>query len=115
MLTWKTITEADMSEPPLKRGLRPIHPGEILREEVLPALGRPKAEVARLLGLSRQQLYDLLDEKKPITPNTALRIGKLCGNGPEIWLAMQQKFDLAALRKELAQELEAIPTLEPAA
>lgn len=101
-----------MSEPPLKRGLRPIHPGEILREVVLPALGRPKTEIARLLGLSRQQLYDILDEKKAVTPNTALRIGKLCGNGPDIWLSLQQRYDLAALRKQLASELDAIPTLE---
>ena len=97
---------------PLLKGLRPTHPGETLREDVLPALGRPKAEVARLLGVSRQTLYDILDEKKPVTANMALRLGKLCGDGPRIWLAMQGAYDLATKGKELAAEIEKIPTLE---
>ena len=75
---------------PLTSGLRPVHPGELLREDVLPALGRSKAEIARLLGVSRQTLYDILGEKQPITAAMALRIGKLCGDGPMIWLSMQQ-------------------------
>jgi antitoxin HigA-1 len=66
-------------------GLRTIHPGEMLREDVLPALGRSKTEIARLLGISRQTLYDILNEKQPITAQMALRIGKLCGNGGDIW------------------------------
>lgn len=57
--------------------LRPIHPGEMLREDVLAALSRPKAEIARLLGISRQTLDDMLNEKQPITAQMALRIGKL--------------------------------------
>ena len=65
-----------------KRGLPPMHPGELLREEILPALARPKTEIAKLLGVSRQTLYDILAEKQPVTPVMALRLGKLCGNGP---------------------------------
>lgn len=96
-------------------GLRPVHPGEILREDVIPALGVSKVEIARLLGISRQQLYDILDGKKPITPNTALRFGKLCGDGPGIWLRMQQAYDLAVTEPQIHAELEKIPTLEAAA
>lgn len=99
---------------PLLKGLKPTHPGEVLREDVLPSLGRPKAEIARLLGVSRPTLYDVLNEARPITPNLALRLGKLVGGGPEIWLAMQQAYDLAATRAEIAAELEDIPTLEAA-
>ena len=98
----------------LMRGLRPTHPGEILREDVLPALRKPKAEIARLLGVSRQTLHDILTEKHPITPQMALRIGKLCGNGPQIWLNMQNAYDLEAAQAELAAEIAAIPTLEAA-
>jgi addiction module HigA family antidote len=76
-----------MSTNPLLRGLRPMHPGELLREEILPAVDRPKAEIARLLGVSRQHLYDILDERKGVTPAMAVRLGKLFGNGPELWLA----------------------------
>jgi len=99
---------------PLLKGLRPIHPGEILREDVLPALGRPKAEIARLLGISRQTLYDILNEKQPVTATMALRIGKMCGNGPEIWLNMQKRYDLKIAERELGDALDAIPRLEAA-
>jgi len=103
-----------MAKNPLLRGLPPVHPGELLREDVLPALGRPKAEIARLLGVPRQTLYDILAEKQPITPAMALRIGKLCGNGPDLWINMQRAYDLDVAEKELAGEIEKIPTLTAA-
>ncbi|NJS15099.1 MAG: HigA family addiction module antidote protein [Sphingopyxis sp.] len=95
-------------------GLRPMHPGELLREDVLPALGRPKTEIARLLGISRQTLYDILNEKQPITAHMALRIGKLCGNGGEIWLRLQLRYDMQIAEAELGDALDAIPRLEAA-
>jgi addiction module HigA family antidote len=98
----------------LLKGLRPVHPGGILREDVLPALGKPKVEIARLLGVSRQTLYDVLNEKQPITANLALRIGKLVGGGPGIWLRMQQAHDLEIAEKALTKELKRIPTLQAA-
>ena len=81
---------------------------------VLPALGKTKAEIARLLGVSRQTLYDILDEKQPVTPAMALRVGKLCGNGPDLWMDLQRAFDLDAAERELADELKKIPTLTAA-
>lgn len=95
-------------------GLKPMHPGELLREEILPAVGRPKTEIARLLGISRQHLYDILDEKKPVTPPTALRLGKLFGNGPELWIDLQRAYDLAEAKIALAADLKRIPTLKAA-
>jgi antitoxin HigA-1 len=103
-----------MSRNPLLAGLRPTHPGELLREDVLPALGRSKVEIAELLGVSRRQLYNILDEEQPITPQMALRIGKLTGTTPESWLSMQQAYDLQIAEKDLAAEIEAIPTLNAA-
>lgn len=99
---------------PLLEGLRPVHPGEILREDVLPALGRPKTEIARLLGISRQTLYDILNEKQPVTATMALRLGKMCGDGPEIWHNLQKRYDLAIAERELGDALDAIPRLEAA-
>lgn len=98
----------------LTAGLRPIHPGEILREDVLSALDISKAAFARRLGVSRQTLYDLLGEKQPVTAQMALRLGKLCGNGPEIWLNMQGAYDLATQATLLASELERIEALRAA-
>lgn len=99
---------------PLLRALRPVHPGEILREDVLPALGKPKAEIARLLGISRQTLYDILGERQPITARMALRIGKLCGNGHEIWFRLQNRYDLEIAERAMAEEVAKIPTLKAA-
>lgn len=96
-------------------GLRPVHPGEILREDVLPALGRPKAEIARLLGISRQTLYDLLAERQPITAQMALRIGKLCGNGPNLWFYLQRDYDMEMAKREMGDTVDGIPTLQEAA
>ena len=75
------------------RGLHSMHPGELLREDVLPALGRPLSEIARLLRVSRQTLNAILSEAQPVTPLMALRLGKLCGNGPEFWLNLQTRHD----------------------
>lgn len=100
-----------MTTDPVKRGLPPMHPGELLREDVLPALGRSKVEIARLLGISRQTLYDILAEKQPVTPGMALRLGKLVGNGPTLWLNLQRRYDLWQAERELKSEIEAMPTL----
>ena len=95
----------------LLKCLKPMHPGEHLREDILPALGRPKAEIARLLGISRQTLYDVLREKQPVTANLAVRLGKLCGDGPDIWLRMQQAYDRETAERELKHVITRIPTL----
>ncbi len=91
-----------------------MHPGELLREDVFPALDKPVAEIARLLHVSRQTLHAILAEDAPVTPAMALRLGKLCGNGPEIWLNLQHRHDLERLSREMAPEIDAIPTLQPA-
>jgi addiction module HigA family antidote len=96
-----------MTVNPLTAGLRPVHPGELLREDVLPALGLPKAQIARLL-------YDILNEHQPVTAGMALRIGKLCGDGPMPWLAMQQLYDVKVAERDLGDAIAAIPTLAAA-
>ncbi|MGA7949900.1 MAG: HigA family addiction module antitoxin [Thiobacillaceae bacterium] len=73
---------------------RPTHPGAILREDVLPALRMTQKEFADRLGVSRLTVSDLLHEKRAVSPDMAMRLAKLLGNGPEIWLRMQQTLDL---------------------
>jgi len=89
----------------------PTHPGAVLREDVLPALSISVTDAAVKLGVSRQALHNVLAEKTAVTPGMALRIGKLCGNGPGLWLRMQQAHDLWRAERELADELKKIPTL----
>ncbi|MCA0964977.1 HigA family addiction module antitoxin [Salipiger bermudensis] len=71
----------------------PTHPGELLREDVIPATGKSKAEIARMLGVSRQHLHDLLAERKPVSPEVAVRLAKLFGNAPLVWIRMQGAYD----------------------
>ena len=103
-----------MSGNPLLAGLAPMHPGELLRETILPETGLAKAEIARRLGISRQTLYDLIDERQPVTPAMALRLGKFFGNTPEFWLNLQRDYDLRTLEARMADELAAIETLHAA-
>jgi antitoxin HigA-1 len=95
----------------LKNGVnrKPTHPGAILREDVFPAIGLSISEAARQLGVTRQTLHRIMAEKVSITPEMAARLGRFCGNGPGIWLRMQQACDLWRAERELRSELEKIP------
>ena len=96
----------------LLAGLRPVHPGTILRRDVLPALGVPTVAVARALGISRQHLYDIMSGKKSVTAATALRLGRYLGNGPDLWINLQTRYDLKMAERQLADDLAAIQPAE---
>ena len=87
----------------------PTHPGFLLADTVLPATGKTKSEIARLLGISRQQLYAILDEKAPVSPAVAVKLGKLFGNGAGVWVRMQASHD--AWRAEREVDTSQIPTI----
>jgi len=87
----------------------PTHPGALLREDVIPAIGRSKSEIARLLGISRQHLYDILRERKPVSPSVAVRLGKLFGDGAAVWVRMQGAYDTWHAERE--EDVSKIPTL----
>lgn len=74
--------------------VKPSHPGAVLRDIVVPELPFGKAELARRLKISRQHLYDILNERQPVSPETAVKLGKLFGNGPGIWSRLQAAHDL---------------------
>lgn len=103
-----------MTTYPAKRDAKraPTHPGFLLADTVIPATGRSKAEIARLLGISRQHLYDILNERKPVSPAVAVRLGKLFGNGAGLWLRMQAAYDVWKAEQEI--DVSGIPTLEVA-
>lgn len=89
----------------------PIHPGAFFRDEVLPALEPSKTEIAKMLGISRNAFYEVIKEQVSVTPEMALRLGKLCGNGPDLWLNMQKRYDLWFAQQSMAKEIAKIPTL----
>lgn len=92
----------------------PTHPGALLGE-VIPATGRSKTEIATLLGISHQHLYDILKERKPVSPTVAVRLGKLFGDGPGVWVRMQGAYDTWHAERALADEIKKIPRLKAAA
>jgi addiction module HigA family antidote len=92
----------------------PVHPGEILREDILPAPAISVAEAARSLSVSRQTLYRILAGKAAVTPAMALRLGKYCGNGPDLWLRLQEAFDLWHAERAISADLAKIKTAKAA-
>ena len=92
----------------------PVHPGEILRDDVLPALDLSVIEAAKELRVSRQPLHRILAGKMAVSPEMAVRLGKFCGNGPGLWLRMQAAFDLWHAEKRLRDEVKRIPTRQAA-
>jgi addiction module HigA family antidote len=98
------------TDSPRHSSIEPAHPGEFLAEIAIPATGRSKAEIARLLGISRQTLYDILNVKQPVTPRIAVRLGKLYGDGPGIWIRMQAAHDTWHAEREI--DVSGIETLQ---
>lgn len=88
---------------------KPTHPGAVLREDVLPALGMTQAEFARRLGVSRLTVSELLHEKRACSPEMAARLAKLLRTTPESWLAMQAAVDLWEIRQDDGQFVDIEP------
>ena len=93
------------NDKPLER--RPIHPGEILREDFMPDYGLSVSALASALGVSRQSVNELIRERRSTSPEMALRLAKLFGNSPEFWLNLQRSIDLwdaqAALKDDVGR------------
>ena len=92
--------------------IEPSHPGELLSEIVIPGTGRSKVDIASLLGISRQTLYDILSEKAAVTPEMAVRLGSCSATAPDLWLRMQTAHDLWHAQRTI--DVESIPTLTAA-
>lgn len=90
----------------------PTHPGVLFARDILPELGRRTiGEIATLLDVSRQTLHRVMAGQSAISPDMAVRLGKLCGNGPELWLNLQARYDAWDATHRLGKEIEKIPTL----
>ncbi|WP_373498402.1 HigA family addiction module antitoxin [Desulfococcus sp.] len=92
---------------------RPIHPGEILADE-LTEINMSAAELARKINVPANRISQILSGKRSITADTALRIGKWFGTGPKIWLNLQQAYDLDVAELEIGADLILIQPREAA-
>ncbi|HEU0168099.1 MAG TPA: HigA family addiction module antitoxin [Chloroflexota bacterium] len=79
----------------------PTHPGEMLLEEFLKPLGLTQADAARRMGITTNRMNELVRGKRGVTADTALRLARLLGTSPEIWLDLQGRWDLYHAAKRL--------------
>jgi addiction module HigA family antidote len=93
------IDAADLTE---------YHPGIILKTEYLPEMGISKYRLAKMLLISEGHVGELLEGKRNVTANMALRLGRLFGQSPEIWMAMQSDYDLRYARLQYGAAIERI-------
>ncbi|MBZ5523517.1 MAG: HigA family addiction module antidote protein [Acidobacteriia bacterium] len=77
-----------------KNGLPPVHPGEIIKQDILPSAGLSVTAAAKALGVSRQMLHDILAQRKPLSAVMCLRVARLFGSTPEFWMRLQAAYDL---------------------
>ncbi|MGA9996968.1 MAG: HigA family addiction module antitoxin [Pyrinomonadaceae bacterium] len=76
------------------RKRHPMHPGELLRAEILPEIGLTQSELARRLSISRRALGEIVNERRAVTPDIAHRLARVFNTSPELWLNMQQAVDV---------------------
>ncbi len=93
----RTITKSVSTSAAAKR-MRPVHPGEMLREEFLVPLGLSANALALALGVPATRIGDIVNERRGITGDTAIRLGEYFRVGPEFWMNLQARYELELAR-----------------
>src|SRR5450432_4338754 len=98
-----------------KNGLPPVHPGEILKEDILPSVGLSVTAAAKALSVSRQMLHDILAQRKPLSAVMCLKVSRLFGGSPEVWMRLQAAYDLkkAEQNKKVMERVARIVPVKP--
>jgi addiction module HigA family antidote len=93
----------------MESGMRPIHPGEVLREEFLIPFGLSSSALALALQVPAPRINDIVRERRAITADTALRLSQHFGTSVDFWMALQTDFETAKARQLLVDVLPCIP------
>src|ERR1700687_2255157 len=98
-----------------KKGLPAVHPGEIIKEDILPSVGLSVTAAAKALGVSRQMLHDILAERRPLSAVMCLQLSRLVGGSPEVWMRLQAAYDLkkAERNKKVMERVARIVPVKP--
>jgi addiction module HigA family antidote len=83
-----------------KNGLPPVHPGQIIKEDILPSTSLSVTAAAKALGVSRQMLHDILAERRPLSAVMCLKVARLFGSSPEMWMRLQAAYDLKKAERD---------------
>jgi addiction module HigA family antidote len=95
-----------------RNGLPPVHPGEIIKEDILPSVGLSVTAAAKALSVSRQMLHGILAGRKPLSAVMCLKVARLFGGSPEVWMRLQATYDLRKSeqdRKVMARVARIVP------
>ncbi|GAB1389494.1 MAG: virulence associated protein [Rubrivivax sp.] len=92
-------------------GMRPIHPGEVLREEFLVPMGLSAHALAMALHVPAPRINDIVRERRAVTADTAMRLARALGTSAEFWMGLQADYEMARVREALAVDLAAIKPL----
>src|ERR671937_2039805 len=92
----------------MAKKLKPMHPGEVLREEFLSPLNMSAGALAKACGLPRTRIERIASEQSGITADTALRLGKALGTSAQLWLNLQNEFDMRTAKSRIGKELQRI-------
>ncbi|WP_024512233.1 HigA family addiction module antitoxin [Bradyrhizobium sp. ARR65] len=92
----------------MAKKLPPMHPGEVLREEFLIPLGLSAGALAKACGVPRTRIERIANEETAITADTALRLGKALGTSAQLWLNLQNEFDMRTAKSRIGKELDKI-------
>ena len=95
-------------------GMRPIHPGEVLREEFLIPLGMTGHALSMALQVPAPRINDIVHERRAVTADTALRLAKYFGSSVEFWTGLQADYDVAVARAAMSGVLSRIVAHEAA-
>jgi addiction module HigA family antidote len=106
---------AATKEGHMAKKLAPLHPGEVLREEFLVPLNMSAGALAKACGVPRTRIERLMNEQIGITADTALRLSRAFRTTPELWLNLQNSFDVQTARLKIARELAQIEPVNKAA
>lgn len=95
-----------------RRTRKPTHPGELIREDLLPETGISQTDLARLMGVSRRTISEIIHERRRLTPDIAFRLAKVFNSTSEMWLNMQQAVDLWEANKNHGREYDKIRPIQ---
>ena len=96
----------------IKNGMRPIHPGEVLREDFLEPLDMSANAIANKLGVTPARINEIVREKRGITADSALRLAKYFGGSAQFWLNLQSTYELRLIETDDLEFLDAIKPID---
>jgi addiction module HigA family antidote len=96
----------------MKKDFEPIHPGEVLLEEMLKPMGISQYQLAKAIGVPARRINEIVHGKRSITPDTGLRLSRAFGLSPSFWLTLQSRYDLEVAKDQLEEVLAAIEPLK---